>query len=86
MKKKRNLFERLVASVEEQGPLAVTVLAVPAGEVEPSPVACRAARQLVGAVAAGSTAAGRVNRLATLLDELRAADISAPHAKNRHAS
>ncbi len=61
-------LEALVAKVEAEGPLHVSVLA---SSALPTAGARRAAEELIGAIASQP---GRVGRLASLLDNLCAAD------------
>ncbi|MGH7269160.1 MAG: hypothetical protein ACREJ3_01915 [Polyangiaceae bacterium] len=81
--KKGGRFEALVAAVEAEGPLGATVLASDRPRRAASNLAERAARQMVGVVAGDGGA--RVDRLAALLDKLRAADAGATPSKRRHA-
>ena len=81
--KKGGRFEALVAAVESDGPLDVTVLASAVPRPAASARATRAAQHLVGAVASEG---GRVGRIAALLDDLRAADEGTGASKRRHAS
>jgi hypothetical protein len=75
-------FAALVAAVEAEGPVAATVLASALPRPGASATAELAAQHLVGAVA---SAGGRVERVAALLDELRAADAGSEASKRRHA-